>query len=175
MKLIYLFEILQSGLKSVWIFEICVNTQEVDWNQFCSGQLILYLEQYFYRYVYDRCSVVTSSLKCTLQAIAQFRRVFFPAVSQHGPYLRSARYARLTAQFSSLHCYLRLRFRGYKIVSHSRQGWFDCLLRTRSKQFSLCLCIWCMKYIYKPSNVREIPVHHKVYTHHFPIHIWNFV
>ena len=158
----------------MWIFKICVNTQEVDWNQFCSGQLILYLEQYFYRYVYDRCSVVTSSLKCTLQAIAQFRRVFFPAVSQHGPYLRSARYARLTAQFSSLHGYLSLRFRGYKIVNHSGQWWFDCLLRTRSKQFSLCLCIWCMKYIYKPSNVREIPVHHKVYTHHFPMHIWKF-
>ena len=44
---------------------------------------------------YDGFSAVSTGLNCTLQASAQFQWVFSLAVSQHGPYLRSTRYARV--------------------------------------------------------------------------------
>ena len=42
----------------------------------------------------DGFSVVFTGLKCTIQARVQLRRVFSMAVSQHGPYLRSAQCVR---------------------------------------------------------------------------------
>ena len=42
----------------------------------------------------DGVSIVSTGLKNTLQASVQLRRVFSLAVSQHGPYMRSAKLAR---------------------------------------------------------------------------------
>ena len=44
--------------------------------------------------LYDGFSVVSTGLKCTILVSVQLRRVFSMAVSQHGPYLRSAQCAR---------------------------------------------------------------------------------
>ena len=53
--------------------------------------------------LYDGFSVVSTGLKCTILASVQLRRVFSMAVSQHGPYLRSAQCERLA---SPSHLYL---------------------------------------------------------------------
>ena len=41
---------------------------------------------------YDGFSVVSTDQKCTLQVSVLLQQVFSPAVSQYGPYLRSARF-----------------------------------------------------------------------------------
>ena len=110
---------------------------------------------------YDGYSVVSTGLKCALQARVQLWLVFFPAVSQHGLYMRSGWLACAwnPSDFCLVICAWDIGVRELSVIPGSAGS---AVSYERGGQFSLCLCIWCVGYTLhvSPGYVREISIHH---------------